>query len=88
VLRVRLTGPRADRQRQAVAVGGVDPDAAERAVRRLDRAHAEYVRQFYGADIDDPALYHVILDATALPVPACVDMIERAARAVCGLGPV
>jgi hypothetical protein len=83
VLRVRLTGPREDRLRHAVAVGGVDPDAAERAVRRLDRAHAEYVRRFYGADIDDPALYHVVLDATALPVEACVDLIERAARAVC-----
>jgi cytidylate kinase len=86
VLRVRLTGPREDRLRQAIAVGGVDRDAATRAMRRLDRAHAEYVRQFYGADIDDPALYHVVLDATALPVQACVDVIERAARAVCVAG--
>ncbi len=43
----------------------------------------EFVKHmlFYGADIHDPALYHVMLDSTVLPIEACVDMLVTAARA-------
>jgi len=81
-LRVRLTGPAKRRVEQAMRLGTRDRETAERALRRLDRTHAEYVRQFYDVDIDDPALYHVMLDGTALDVETCVDLIARAAHAV------
>ncbi len=81
-LRVRLSGPRDRRVRQALDLGAPDKAAATRAMRQLDRTHAEYWRQFYDLDIDDPALYHLVIDATALDTEACVDLIERAARAI------
>jgi cytidylate kinase len=45
---------------------------AERTVRALDRAQSDYLRQFYAADINDPSLYHLTIDATRPPPPpAC-----------------
>ena len=37
------------------------------------------MRHFYHADPRDPHLYHLIIDATAIPLEAVVEMIERAA---------
>ncbi|MFZ0042227.1 MAG: cytidylate kinase-like family protein, partial [Solirubrobacteraceae bacterium] len=63
VLRVRLGGPRERRTRQAMALGDIDATAADRARRHFDQIHSDYVRHFYGVDIDDPALYHLVLDS-------------------------
>jgi cytidylate kinase len=82
VLRVRLHGPRDRRIRQAMRLRGVDEGTAGDAVRRLDRTHAEYFRHFYGADIDDPSLYHLMIDSTAIGIEACIDLIVRARTAV------
>lgn len=82
VLRVRLSGPADRRVAHAVALGGIDEEAARAAMRRLDRYHAAYVREFYEVDIDDPALYHIAIDATAIDTDTCVELIEMAARAI------
>jgi cytidylate kinase len=79
VLRVRLDGPPERRLRQAMELGGLDREAAERALRRTDGAHAEYVRRFYGARLDDLSLYHVVLDATAVDFGTCVDALATLA---------
>ena len=78
-LRVRLTGPVQRRIEQALRLGAPDRETAERALRRLDRAHAEYIRRFYDADIDDLSLYHVVIDATAFAPEIVVDLIASAA---------
>jgi len=80
VLRVRLDGPPERRIEQAVRLFGADPEDTAQAVRNLDRAHDAYLRRFYGADIHDPGLYHVMLDTTAFPVEACVEILVSAAR--------
>ncbi|HLJ04465.1 MAG TPA: cytidylate kinase-like family protein [Solirubrobacteraceae bacterium] len=81
VLRVRLDGPPDRRIEQAVRSLGASPSEAAEAVRKLDRTHDAYLRHFYGADIHDPALYHVVLDSTALAIDVCVEMLAAAARA-------
>ena len=40
-----------------------------------------YVRHFYGAEPDDPRLYHLVVDSTALGLDACVELIALAAGA-------
>jgi hypothetical protein len=80
VLRVRLHGPPDQRLRQAVSLGGVDAQTAKQTLERLDRAHADYVRQFYGGDINDGALYHLVIDSTAIELGACVELIAGAAE--------
>jgi cytidylate kinase len=82
VLRVRLSGPADARLAHAQQAGGVDEAEATAAMRRIDRYHADYMREFYDVDIDDPVLYHVVLDSTALGTDACVELLETAARAL------
>jgi hypothetical protein len=82
VLRVRLHGPPDRRLRQAVSLGRVDERTAKETLDRLDRAHADYVRQFYGEDIDDGALYHLVIDSTLIELGACVELVARATEAL------
>jgi cytidylate kinase len=81
-LRVRLNGPSERRIRQAMRVQDVDEETARDTLRRLDRAHAAYLKQFYGVDINDPALYHLRIDSTVMPLEACVKLIALAARSL------
>jgi cytidylate kinase len=79
VLPVRLDGPREPRIRQAMELGGVDEEIASRTLDRLDRAHADYARELYGADIGDFSLYELMIDSTAIAVGTCVELICAAA---------
>jgi cytidylate kinase len=78
VLRVRLDGPVEARIAQAIAQG-VDEASARRDQRAVDRARDAYARVFFNVRQDDPALYHLIIDSTALSVDGSVDIIVRAA---------
>jgi cytidylate kinase len=79
-LRVRLHGPVHRRISQAMHFQGVDEATARDTIRRLDRTHAAYIKQFYGADIDDLSLYHLVIDSTAIPIETCVELIARASE--------
>jgi cytidylate kinase len=80
-LHVRLDGPVEARIRQGMAVEGVDRATAERHVTETDRARETYVQHFYRVDPRDPSLYHMVIDSTAIPLDACVEMIVAAAQA-------
>jgi cytidylate kinase len=78
-LRVRLDGPADRRLEQAMRLGHTDRDTAERAMKRLDRVHFDYAKHFYGVELRDLSLYHLVLDSTALPLATCVELIAAAA---------
>lgn len=78
-LHVYLGGPLQARIARAAEAERVDRATAERRVEANDWARREYVRRAYGADGDDPALYHLMIDATAFSVDACVELIVAAA---------
>jgi cytidylate kinase len=82
VLRVRLDGPAEARVRQAMRLGGVDEATARETLERLDRTHSDYARQFYGHDIRDTSLYHLVIDGTALAPETCVELILTASAAL------
>jgi cytidylate kinase len=83
VFRVRLDGPAPARVRQAMQLDrGLEEEDAQRTLRQFDRTHAAYLHQFYGVDIRDCELYHVVLDSTAIDLQACVEVIARAARSL------
>jgi cytidylate kinase len=82
VLRARLDGPPEARLGQTVALWGLDEATARRAMHATDHAHADYARRFYGADLADSALYHVVLDTTAIGLDAAVDILAAAARSL------
>jgi cytidylate kinase len=78
-LHVYLGGPLQARIARTMEAEGVDRATAERRVKANDWARREYVHRAYGADGDDPALYHLMIDATAFSVDACVELIVAAA---------
>jgi cytidylate kinase len=79
VLTVRLDGPRDARIPQAMSLFEVDEATATRSLEHLDRTHADYARELYGADIRDSALYDLMIDSTRIPPDTCVDLIATAA---------
>jgi cytidylate kinase len=83
-LHVRLTGPKEARIAQGMRLEGVDRETATRHVEETDRARAAYVRHFYRCDARDAALYHLVIDSTAIPLGACADLVVEAAQARSG----
>ncbi|MED7926922.1 cytidylate kinase-like family protein [Nonomuraea sp. LP-02] len=81
-LHVRLDAPLPRRVRRAAALAGTDEDEARRVVDDNDRARAAYWRHFYRADPADPRHYHLVVDSTTIPVPACVELIVLASAAL------
>jgi cytidylate kinase len=79
-LHVYLGGSVEARVRALMALEGIEREKAEHDVRAHDRARRAYVREAYGVDGDDPSLYHLMLDATALGPDACVELIVAASR--------
>jgi cytidylate kinase len=80
-LHVRLDGPLERRLAQAMALENIDRQTAERRLKQNDRAREAYVGHFYGVDARDPHHYHLVIDSTAIPLDACVELIAVAARA-------
>ena len=81
-LRVRLDGPPERRIAQAMSLEDLDRATAERGLRSADRMHTQYARHFYGVDLGDPHLYHLVIDSTAIPLGTCVEVIAAAARSL------
>jgi cytidylate kinase len=78
---VRLDGPPERRIRQAMEIEGIDRDEAWRRLAETDHARSLYLRRFYDRDSRDPALYHLMLDSTVVPLAICTDLIATAAGA-------
>jgi cytidylate kinase len=75
----RLDGPVDRRARRGAAWEGIDLDAARERLRETDAARARYAQRLYGCDPADPGLYHLVVDATAITVEACVQLLADVA---------
>lgn len=82
VLRARLNGPAARRIEQAMRLEAIDEPTARERQRQLDHAHATYAKHFYGVNIEDPSLYHLVLDSTTIDIDTCVDILVAAAHSL------
>ena len=83
---VRLDGPGDRRCARAMAFEGIGEATTRDRMVETDRARARYLSRLYGRDAHDPALYHLLLDSTVLPVEACVRLLVDAATAFWGAG--
>ena len=79
-LHVHLGGDRKARVERVMEWQGVDRETAAHRVKANDRARRDYVRSAYGVDGDNPQLYHLMVDAIALGVDVCVDLIVAASE--------
>ncbi|MGY1671294.1 cytidylate kinase-like family protein [Geodermatophilus sp. SYSU D00710] len=81
VLHVRLDGPPEARLRAAVERYGRPEDELRQEMEANDRTREAYVRHYYRCDPAAARHYHLVVDGTALPLPAVVDLVVTAARA-------
>ena len=77
-LRIRLVAPSEYRARRIAQVQGLEPAAAERAVRENDAALAAFIRRTYRKDIHDPLGYDLILNVGHMTKSAVVETILAA----------
>ena len=75
---VRLDGPPELRLRQGAEIEGIGIEEASAHQHKSDRARTNYVRRLYHVDPADACHYHLVIDSTALPLDAVVDVILRA----------
>jgi len=64
VLHVRLVAPLDDRIERLCRGGHESPDEARRFCLEEDHARARYVKTYFHADVDDPLLYHLVLNTS------------------------
>jgi len=83
---LRLDGPGERRCARAMAFEAIDEATARHRLVETDRARARYFTRLYGRDAHDPALYHLVVDSTVLPVEACVRLVVDAATAFWAAG--
>ena len=76
VLHVRVVAPFEDRVARLQAEGGLTPAQARRVIMERDRATAEYLRTFHNIEVDDPTLYHLVVNTGALGLEGCVELIK------------
>jgi len=81
VLHVRLVAPFEVRVERVQADRKLSRKEAVEVVRREDRGRARYWKRYYGADIADPLLYHLVLNTGRLSCEAAVAGIVQALRA-------
>jgi cytidylate kinase len=77
---VRLDGPADRRARRGAVWEGVDIATAKAHLVETDAARSRSLRRLYGQDSSNPALYHLVIDATTITVDALVDLIAAAAE--------
>ena len=54
---------------------------AGQRLRAADKARTAYVRRLYRCDPADPAMYHLMIDSTAIPLDTVTELIVITARA-------
>jgi cytidylate kinase len=78
---VRLDGPADGRVVQGAAIEGISEQKAKERQCAADKARTAYVRRLYRCDPAEASLYHLVIDSTAIPLDAVLDLIITAARA-------
>jgi cytidylate kinase len=81
---VRLDGPTGARHRQAMVIEDIDAATARDRQQETDDARRRFLNRVFERDPADPRLYQLVLDSTALPLAACVELIDAAATAFWG----
>jgi cytidylate kinase len=84
ILRVRLFGPTAARAERVQASQHLDQATVLKQLKQIDHARDQYVRRLYRISVDEPAVFQLQIDSTALPDDTCAALIVTAYRALVG----
>jgi CMP/dCMP kinase len=78
VLHLRVVAPFEDRQARLEEEQSMTPAQARRYLQEMDANTAEYLRTFHHIDVDDPTLYHLVLNLGKLGVDGAVMLVKAA----------
>ena len=82
VLRVLVTGSPSVRARRFADEHGLDPQKAERTIKRDDAARADYLRRFYDVGEELPTHYDLVVSTDRLSPEQATGVIVSAAQAI------
>jgi cytidylate kinase len=66
---------------------GIPRKAALTRIHREDLGRKRYLRKYFEKDIDDPLLYHLVINTSLVPLDAAAELIAHALPTCCGKVP-
>jgi cytidylate kinase len=84
VLHVRVVTPFETRVAWLQREKNISAESARACLEKSDKARARYLRRSHGVHLDDPALYHLIINTGLLGLPQAVNLIVQTFREFIG----
>lgn len=78
VFHVRLIAPLEQRVTHMRELLGLSQTAAAKHVRREDRGRARYLKRYFRADIEDPSLYHLVINTGLVSYDEATEILFQA----------
>lgn len=75
VFHVRLVGSLEKRIEYGRRVYGVDRDAALNFIKKRDEGRRRYLKDYFGVDVDNPLLYHIVINTDLIGYEEATRMI-------------
>ncbi len=79
-LHVRVFASPETRIRNLIARQGILRDEAESSILESDRDRARYLQHYHGVNLENPLLYHLMINSDGVPVPLGAQLIVTAAH--------
>ena len=76
VLNVFVTAPVVDCVRRVMETDGLNLEAAEKKIKKIDKRRADYFKYFTGRQWQDAALYDLCLNTGHMSEQKCVDIVR------------
>jgi len=81
VFHVRLVGSLEHRVKHFQQSHGLTSQAALRRIREEDRGRKRYIKKYFDRDLDDPLLYHLVVNTDLMPFDRAAQLIGETALA-------
>ena len=81
MLRVLVTASPETRARRLSEARELDLEDARKTIKDADSARADYLRRFYGVEVELPTHYDLVVNTDTLSVEQAVDLVAHAPRA-------
>lgn len=75
VFHVRLVGSLEKRIEYGTRVYGLDRNAAAEFIRKRDEGRKRYLKDYFDADVNNPLLYHLVINTDLVPYDEAVHLI-------------
>ena len=83
VLHVRLIAPLEDRIANHQHYEGLTRAAAVERISQQDTGRRRYLKKYFGKDVADPLLYHIVINTSLVTIDAAVQLIACALQRCC-----